>query len=426
MSKRKLFTTVIICILVAVMMLGLMAPVFANAASDKSSSALKNELNKLEDEKAEIDDKIAELESQLSDNLSEMEAVVAQKGVIDQEIFMLHEQVENINKQIAAYGLLIADKQDELDAAQAQLEQLRQQNKTRIRTMEEEGDMTYWSVVLQANDFSDLLDRWAMAREIRNADINRIRQMDEAAKAVEQAKSELETEKAGLEAMKAELAASQEELEGKRQEADKLLKDLLATGAEYEALLDKAEQNVEELLDKISEKEAEYDEAKDREYQAWLATSEPPKYTAPSYSGGTAGAPNTVGNVTWLVPVNYTYFSSPYGYRVHPVYGDWRFHSGVDLAAASGTPIIASRGGRVKIATYDWSAGYYVGIDHLDGFETKYMHMTHYVVSEGEYVAPGQVIGYVGSTGTSTGPHLHFSVYYNGSSVNPANYIKIS
>lgn len=426
MSKRKLFTTVIICILVAVMMLGLMAPVFANAASDKSSSALKNELNKLEDEKAAIDDKIAELESQLSDNLSEMEAVVAQKGVIDQEIFMLHEQVENINKQIAAYGLLIADKQDEMDAAQAQLEQLRQQNKTRIRTMEEEGNMTYWSVVLQANDFSDLLDRWAMAREIRNADINRIRQMDEAAKAVEQAKSELEAEKAGLEEMKAELAASQEELEGKRQEADKLLKDLLATGAEYEALLDKAEQNVEELLDKISEKEAEYDEAKDREYQAWLATSEPPKYTAPSYSGGTAGAPNTVGNATWLVPVNYTYFSSPYGYRVHPVYGDWRFHSGVDLAAASGTPIIASRGGRVKIATYDWSAGYYVSIDHLDGFETKYMHMTHYVVSEGDYVAPGQLIGYVGSTGTSTGPHLHFSVYYNGSSVNPANYIKIS
>ena len=426
MSKRKLFTTVIICILVAVMMLGLMAPVFANAASDKSSSALKNELNKLEDEKAVIDDKSDELESQLSDNLSEMEAVVAQKGVIDQEIFMLHEQVENINKQIAAYGLLIADKQDEMDAAQAQLEQLRQQNKTRIRTMEEEGDMTYWSVVLQANDFSDLLDRWAMAREIRNADINRIRQMDEAAKAVEQAKSELEAEKAGLEVMKAELAASQEELEGKRQEADKLLKDLLATGAEYEALLDKAEQNVEELLDKISEKEAEYDEAKDREYQAWLATSEPPKYTAPSYSGGTAGSANTVGNVTWLVPVNYTYFSRPYGYRVHPVYGDWRFHSGVDLAAASGTPIIASRGGRVKIATYDWSAGYYVSIDHLDGFETKYMHMTHYVVSEGEYVAPGQVIGYVGSTGTSTGPHLHFSVYYNGSSVNPANYIKIS
>lgn len=425
MSKRKLFTTVIICVLVAVMMLGLVAPVFANAASDKSSGALKSELNKLEDEKAQIDDKIAELESQLSDNLSEMEAVVAQKGVIDQEIFMLHEQVENINKQIAAYGLLIADKQEELDKAQAALEQLRQQNKTRIRTMEEEGDMTYWSVVLQASDFSDLLDRWAMAREIRNADINRIRQMDEAAKTVEQAKNDLEAEKTGLEDMKAELAVSQAELEGKRVEADKLLKELLATGAEYEALLDEAEQNVEDLLSQISDKEAEYDAAKDREYQAWLATSVPPATVKPSYSGGTAGSANTVGDITWLVPVNYTYFSSPYGYRVHPVYGDWRFHSGVDLAAASGTPIIASRSGRVKIATYDWSAGYYVSIDHFDGFETKYLHMTHYIVSEGEYVTAGQVIGYVGSTGTSTGPHLHFGVYYNGSSVNPANYINI-
>lgn len=425
MQKRKLLTTVIVCILVAVMVLGLVAPIFASAASDKSSSAIKNELNKLEEEKAQIDDKIAELESQLSDNLSEMEAVVAQKNIIDQEIFMLHEQVENINKQISAYGLLIADKQEELDKAQEELEQLRQQNKTRIRTMEEEGDMTYWSVVLEASDFSDLLDRWAMAREIRSADIARIKQMDEAAKVVEAAKEELVSQKAGLEEMKAELAVSQEELEEKRIEADKLLEDLLATGAEYEALLDEAEQSVEDLMNQIDEKEEEYDEAKDREYLAWLATSIPPTTAAPSYSGGTAGSANVVGNVTWLIPCDYTRFSSPYGYRVHPVYGDWRFHSGVDLAAPSGTPIIASRAGRVKTTTYDWASGYYVTLDHLDGFETKYLHMTHYIVSEGEYVNAGQVIGYVGSTGTSTGAHLHFGVYYNGSSVNPANYINI-
>ena len=285
--------------------------------------------------------------------------------------------------------------------------------------------MTYWSVVLEASDFSDLLDRWAMAREIRSADIARIKQMDEAAKVVEAAKEELVSQKAGLEEMKAELAVSQEELEEKRIEADKLLEDLLATGAEYEALLDEAEQSVEDLMNQIDEKEEEYDEAKDREYLAWLATSIPPTTAAPSYSGGTAGSANVVGNVTWLIPCDYTRFSSPYGYRIHPVYGDWRFHSGVDLAAPSGTPIIASRAGRVKTTTYDWASGYYVTLDHLDGFETKYLHMTHYIVSEGEYVNAGQVIGYVGSTGTSTGAHLHFGVYYNGSSVNPANYINI-
>ena len=130
----------------------------------------------------EIQAQINAIRKQYDANANEIQDMVDQKNAIDQEIALLHEQVENINKQIAAYGLLIADKQEELDAAQATLEQLRQQNKTRIRTMEEEGDMTYWSVVLQASDFSDLLDRWAMAQEIRNADLKRIRQMDEAAK----------------------------------------------------------------------------------------------------------------------------------------------------------------------------------------------------------------------------------------------------
>ena len=87
--------------------------------------------------------------------------------------------------------------------------------------------------------------------------------------------------------------------------------------------------------------------------------------------------------------------------------------------------LLVGKHGVVTLATYDWSAGYYVTIDHMDGFETKYLHMTHYIVSKGDYVSAGQVIGYVGSTGTSTGAHLHFGVYYNGKSVNPANYINI-
>ena len=100
-------------------------------------------------------------------------------------------------------------------------------------------------------------------------------------------------------------------------------------------------------------------------------------------------------------------------------------HYGVDLSAPQGTPIYATRGGRVTYATYDSSSGYYVSINHLDGFVTKYLHMTHYVVSPGQYVAAGQIIGYCGSTGASTGPHLHFSVYKDGVAVNPALYINI-
>ena len=98
-------------------------------------------------------------------------------------------------------------------------------------------------------------------------------------------------------------------------------------------------------------------------------------------------------------------------------------HNGVDLACSQGTPIYASRSGQVTTATYGKDAGYYVSINHGDGFASVYMHMTHYVVKAGSYVSQGQLIGYVGSTGASTGPHLHFGISYNGTYVNPMKYI---
>ena len=430
MQKRKLWVSILAGFLALIMVLSLLGGILPSLVSAaESSSEIEKQLDALKEQKAEIDAQIDEYESQLSDNLDEMEQIVEQKSLIDQEIFMLYEQIDNINEQISAYSLLIADKQDELDAAEARFEALSEKNKERIRAMEEDGELSYWSVLFQANSFSDLLDRLNMIEEIAAADQRRLQELSQAAAQVAVAKESLEEEKVALEATKEELNASQTVLEGKREEADALLAELIATGEEYEALLDAAELDVEKLLEEISQKEVEYDEAKDREYQqwlaAWLATSVPPT-TAPQPSyGGSAGTSHVVAGLTWLVPCNYTQFSSPFGYRVHPVYGDWRFHSGVDLAAPSGTPIIASRGGRVTVASYSWSGGYYVTVDHLDGFETKYLHMTHYIVAPGDYVNAGQVIGYVGSTGTSTGPHLHFSVYYNGVAQNPADYINI-
>ena len=110
--------------------------------------------------------------------------------------------------------------------------------------------------------------------------------------------------------------------------------------------------------------------------------------------------------------------------RLHPVLGYYRMHNGVDLACAQGTPIYATRAGTVTRASYQaGGAGNYVSINHLDGFASIYMHMTHYVVSAGQSVSQGQLIGYVGSTGISTGPHLHFGISYAGSYVNPLAYI---
>lgn len=424
MQRRKQWISILAGLLALVMVLGLVAMIVPTPASAaNSSSEIKKQLDELKADKAAMDAKIKELEGKLSDNLKEMEKMVAQKDIIDQEIFMLHEQVLNINEQISAYSLLIADKQEELEAAQARLEELNKKNKERIRAMEEDGTLSYWSVLFQANDFSDLLDRLNMIEEIAASDQRRLKELSQAAELVANAKAELETERAALEQTKQELNQSQEKLELRRAEADELLAQLLATGDEYQKLVDAAEEEASRLDGAISDKNDEYEKKK---YQEWLATSVPPTTKEPSYSsGGTAGTGTNVDGITWLVPCNYILFTSAYGNRVHPITGKWSFHDGVDLAAKQGTPIIASRSGVVDEVGYGTANGYYVYIDHMDGFQTRYLHMTHYIVKKGDYVTAGQVIGYMGSTGWSTGPHLHFGIYYNGKSVNPANYISI-
>ena len=408
-------------------MLILVAGMIPAALADRVSEA-KEKLDALESEQSEIDAQIAELRAQLSDNLDQMEDIVAQKDLIDQEIFLLYGQITNINEQITAYNTLIADKQEELDAAQAHLEQLRAQNKERIRAMEKNGRVSYWSVLFKANSFVDLLDRLRMIQEIAEADRLRLEQMSQAADAVEEAKAALETEKEALETTKETLRSTEDDLQMKRQEADALLAGLLATGQAFEELLEESESKHLELAEKLAKAEDEYEDAK-----YWQDLQNRPQTpsggnSSGGNSGGSTGAGtgNTVNGTTWLIPINYTWFTSPFGNRWHPVSGIWKMHNGVDLAAPQGTPIYASRSGYVSWTDYEeGGAGYYVQLNHGDGYKSIYMHMTHYIVTTGQYVEAGQILGYCGSTGASTGPHLHFGISYNGTYVNPADYINI-
>ena len=414
MKNRKLFVSILAGLMAFIMLFGLVMGVLPSRASAASSGAIKEQLNELEKDKEKIQQEIAALENQLSANMGEMQAVVAQKDLIDQEVFLLHEQVNNINEQISAYSVLIADKQDELVEAESKLAELNEKNKERIRAMEENGTLSYWSVLFQANSFSDLLDRLNIVQEIAAADNRRMQEMSIAAKAVADAKAELETEKTALEANRAELAETEKTLEQKRAEADALLVDLVAKGQEYEDLIAQSEDEEAELLLEIAKKEKEYDKAK---HEEWLATSVP----TPTYKPSTS-IPSSSG---WITPCSYVAFTSPFGYRYHPIGGNWKMHYGVDLAGPTGTPIYAAKSGRVAIASYNGSAGYHVELIHEGGWASVYMHITHYVVSVGDYVSQGQVIGYMGSTGGSTGPHLHFGISYNGTYVNPADYINI-
>ena len=419
MNKRKKWVSVLAGVMAAIMLLSLILSLIPTKAHALSSSEIRKQLNVLKDEKKEIAAQIKEVRGQVNANEDEIEALVAQKDNIDQEITLLHQQVDNINQQMAAYALLIADKQDELDNAQVRLDYLNEKSKERIRAMEEEGTLSYWSIIFKANDFSDLLDRLDMIQEINAADQRRLADIAEAKRYVESSKLELAREKDELEAAREELYGAESVLEEKRAEADGILTDLIARGDEFQAKLDESEDLQADLMKEIAQKEKEL---KNAEYKEWLATYVPPT-TLPSGTDTTPSnqAPSSSG---WIKPLKSYTITSPFGMRKHPVLGYERMHEGVDMSAPAGTPIYAAKSGKVTTASYQkGGAGNYVAINHGDGFSSIYMHMTRYIVSKGQYVNAGQVIGYVGSTGISTGNHLHFGIAYKGAYVNPMKYI---
>ena len=444
----------------------------ADAAEGTTSSELKAQLESLESEKDAIDSMLKDLQNQYSSNRNELSAMVAEKENIDQQIFLLHEQIGNTEAQIATYRLLIAEKQVELEEAQARLSALNEQHKDRIRTMEEDGRMTYWSVLFKANSFADLLDRLSIIEEIAASDRRRLDDLRAAAQEVNDAQTALVEEKASLEAIQQEQQTAYAQLEQKRADAEKLLDELEDMGVEYENLLDDGELLQEQLAEQIAQAEKDYDAAK---YKEWLATSVPPTTAPPPTTVPPTTKPATKpteeptkpteaptkpteapteatektepteapteatqapteppkqeeNKVVWRSPLlRSSYITSPYGMRFHPVYKVWKMHHGVDLYSFLGDTVVATRGGEVTTAAYqEGGAGYYVTINHGDGYSSTYMHLTHYVVKKGDFVSAGQTIGYVGSTGASTGPHLHFGIFYNGSSVNPAEYVDFS
>ena len=404
MKKPNVGRSLLTLMLTAVMFLSVL-PFSAGAAS---SSDIKKEISALKDEKKIMQEKINELRSQYDANANEIQDMVNQKNAIDQEIALLHSQVVNINAQISAYSLLIADLQVELETAQVELDALNMKHKERIQAMEEGGTVSYWQVIFQANSFTDMLDRINMMEEIAASDQRRLQEMASVAEEVNSAQDAMTAERDALEQSKLDLVDTQEQLDGKRAAADAILQDLAAKGEEFQQMLDESEDAQADLMAEIAKKEKELSKA---QYEEKLAAQAAAGNAPPS-------------NATWACPVPYYTLTSAFGMRKHPVLGYTRMHNGIDMACASGTPIYATRSGTVTVASYQaGGAGNYVSINHGDGFSSIYMHMTHYIVYVGQQVSKGQVIGYVGSTGISTGPHLHFGISYAGTYVNPLAYI---
>ena len=431
MKNRKRLVSVLAGVMAAVLLLTLLMSILPTFAGAASSGEIRKQIIALQQERKEVQNQIADVKKQYKENENEIADLIAQKNVVDQEIQLLNTQIININEQISAYNLLIADKQDELDTAEDRLETLNQENKDRIRTMEEEGEVSYWEVVFKANSFSDLLDRLNMVEEIAASDKRRLQELSDAANKVEEAQAELETEKGELETTKKDLDDTQAEMNEKNKESEALLQELLQKADDLQALEEECKEQENAFLKQIAAMEVQFNAAKQREWEAWKATSVPPTTqaggTGGSSSGGTSGSSGggSGGSGGWLVPCSYTSITSPFGNRVSPTSGASTYHQGVDLDTGTGDPVYASRAGVVTVAGWGNAAGNYVQINHQDGFSSIYMHLSSSCVSAGQIVSAGQLIGATGATGITTGDHLHFGISYNGVYVNPCNYVAL-
>ncbi len=399
-----------LCFALLLALFGGISPLQINAAT---SSQLQGELDKLEEENDALQAQIDALRGQMNGNLTELQALMEQKDLVDQEIALLYEQMEVINNQITTCAQLIADKQEELDAAQQNLKELQNQNALRIRAMEENGELSYWAVLAQANSIMDMLDCLEMMADVKRADDQCMRELQEAAQVVEEARAALADQQDSLQAKRDALDGVQVLLQQRRAETDALLIEMKAKGDEYEEMMAQLEDQQNQLALEILEKTKEFDEALEREQAATKPATGPVYDNGLYYKDG----------IAWMMPCKYTMFTSPFGMRIHPIHGDWRMHEGVDLAGYESTPIVATRAGYVTVAARNSAAGNYVALSHGDGYGSIYMHMTHYIVSAGQYVQQGQVIGYMGDTGGSNGVHLHFGISKNYVYVNPAEYI---
>lgn len=414
-TNRKTHCLRILCALLALLTVfgmtsGLLAPVRA-----AQSQKILTELQKLREEQSDIQKKRTALSAEIAENKKQTQSVVEQKSDIDRQIELSNETIDNYNAQIQQYSLLIAEKQKELDEAELHETQLQEQYKARLRSMEETGTVSYWSILFKASSFSDLLDRVDMIHEIAKSDQLMMKKLSEATEAVQQSREELEQEQQQMQTARDELAAQEAQLEMQRAEADALLLQIAEEcekmTAEYQGYL--AQEDA--LSKQVAKAEKDYYQALAKEEAARLAELNKQNNYVPANKDSSG----------FLYPLPYRVaITDSYGYRTHPVTGKkTTWHNGVDLAAGAGTAIYATKSGTVTTALRSDIWGNYVVINHGDGFSSLYAHMQGLIVKAGDYVKQGQTIGYVGSTGLSTGPHLHFTIYYNGADVNPMSYI---
>lgn len=383
----------LIFVLIAAILIGAAVPLFGTGAY----AVTQDEIDDLEEEKEKIAEKVKVQQDKIEALEKEKSDFLELKVALEERNAYTLRQMELNQLQIDYMAEIIEQKSLELAAAvKAEQDQL-EKYRTRVRAMEENGSYDLLAIFLNADSLGSLLSAMDDIGEIMDADKKLEDEYIAARQHSESVKAEYESLKAELDLKQEKLLEEQEALQAQIDETDQMLEELKSS-------IDEESETLEGFQKAVEEAQAEIDrltEELERERRAAIAASA----GATGYSGGTVSGS---GNFIW--PVSCTYITSCVGYRYHPISGQWKYHSGMDIGSQYGDSIWASDGGTVCIAGVNGGYGNCVMIDHGNGYYTLYGHMSSIAVSVNQTVSQGQVIGYVGSTGYSTGPHLHFEI----------------
>ena len=403
-KKIKRITGVVLCL---ALVLSCVAP--APTVQAVTSESIREKEREIEKAKEEV--------SGLKSNLTDVEKLKKEleqsKNDLTAFVQQLDGQLADIQEKIAQYNTMISDKEKEieetlrdLDEAQARQEQQYAAMKKRIQFMYERSDSFYMETLFGTNSIAGIVNRADYIEALSRYDRDKLNEYVETRKYVELCKEELEVEKQLLD--EAREAVEQEEAN-----VNSLIGEKEAQIVSVSGDIANKEAAIKEYEDMIAQENAEI-AALEKAVAEEKARLEAENAQARVYNGGM---------FAWPCP-GYKRISDEYGSRMHPILGVEKFHNGLDMAAPSGTAILAAYDGDVVAAAYSGSMGNYIMIDQGSGLYTIYMHCSALYVSKGQSVSKGQNIAAVGSTGRSTGPHLHFGVRLNGNYTSPWNYLK--
>ncbi|WP_099159890.1 murein hydrolase activator EnvC family protein [Virgibacillus ndiopensis] len=411
-----------------------------NQVEAESIDDVKDEINQMEKDKNQLDNKQNKLDSEKSnteekiqENLSKQDTVKTDINSIDQKLKETKNAIKTKEDQLIKTNKEIEQLKKDIKVLKERIKEREKLLKERLRTIQQNGgDMRYLEVILGSKSFGDFISRSTAVNTIMDQDKNIMethaaekKELEDKKIKVEEKKAAMEDQKKELESLKVQLndqMAEKEKLMEKLEEQHESLEDYKISLADEQELLRKQEIALQKAMKLAEQQKAELEQ---------LAKERAAKAKANSGSTTSSGPVITGGNFIWPASGSR---SSNFGWRTHPIRGTADFHGGIDIAAASGTPIYASTSGVAMPGHIDGSYGNHVIIvSRIDGqtYTTLYAHMSSYVVGSGQAVKQGDLIGYMGSTGASTGSHLHFEIHkggYQGSGpnsnvVNPIKYL---